>query len=147
MNLATHQQISGRRVEAEFRMMPWVILKTREKVPKNISALCNNMYLAIHQQFSGRCVKAEFWMMTWNILKTREKVPKKYPHLRSQEKVPKNISAPTIVDPISKKILSGTLFLAHQAHKLQQRARGREGHIEMQHTWEKHWGSSIIFKI
>jgi hypothetical protein len=54
---------------------------------------------------------------------------KKSPNLRSQEKVPKKISAPTIVDPISKKILSGTLFLAHQAHKLQQRAQGREGDI------------------
>ncbi len=69
-------------------------------------------------------------MMTWDILETREKVPAKIsPHLQSQEKVPKKNSAPTIVDPISKKILSGTLFLAHQAHKLQQRAQGREGHI------------------
>jgi hypothetical protein len=54
---------------------------------------------------------------------------KKSLHLRSRENIPKKISAPTIVDPISKKILSGTLFLAHQAHKLQQRAQGREGHI------------------
>jgi hypothetical protein len=41
----------------------------------------------------------------------------------------KKISAPTIVDPIPKKILSGTLFLAHQAHKLQPRTQGRKGHI------------------
>jgi hypothetical protein len=68
-------------------------------------------------------------MMTWDILETREKVPKKTPHLRSQEKVLKKISAPTIVDPISKKILSGTFFLAHQVHKLQQRGRGHKGHI------------------
>jgi hypothetical protein len=71
-------------------MMTWDILKTREKVSKKISALCNNMYLVIHQQFSGRCVEAEFWMMTWDILETREKVLKK-------------ISTPTISRECSKK--------------------------------------------
>jgi hypothetical protein len=68
-------------------------------------------------------------MMTWDILKTREKVPKK-------------ISAPTIVDPISKKILSGTLFLAHHAHKLQPRARGCEGHIV--HKKKPFYGSATL---
>jgi hypothetical protein len=50
------------------------------------------MYLAIHQQFSGQCVEAEFQMMTWDILETCEKVPKK-------------ISAPTILREGSKKNL------------------------------------------
>jgi hypothetical protein len=60
-------------------MMTWDVLKTREKVPKKISGLWNNMYLAIHQRFSGRHVEAEFRMMTWDI--PREKVQKKTPHL------------------------------------------------------------------
>ncbi len=48
----------------------------------------------------------------------------------SREGSKKNLcTSPTIVDPISKKILSGTFFLAHQAHKLQQHMRGCEGHI------------------
>jgi hypothetical protein len=34
MYLAIHQQFSGQRVEAEFRMMTWDILERREKVPK-----------------------------------------------------------------------------------------------------------------
>jgi hypothetical protein len=146
MYLAIHQRFSGRPVEAEFWMMTWDIFKTREKVLKKISALWNNMYLAIHQQFSGQRVEAEFRMMTGDILKTREKVPKKISAPTISREGSKKISAPTIVDPISKKILSCTLFLAHWAHKLQQHSRGRKGHIEMQHTWEKHWGS-IIFKI
>ncbi len=105
MYLAIHQQFSSRRVEAEFWMMTWDILKTREKVPKKISALWNNMYLAIHQRLSGRCVEAEFWMMTWDILETREKVLKKKPAPTISRESSKKISAPTIVDPISKKIL------------------------------------------
>jgi hypothetical protein len=77
---------------------------------------------------------------------SREKVPKKISAPTILKEGSKKISAPTIVDPISKKILSGTLFLAHQMRKLQQGVQGRKGHIEMQHTWEKHWGS-IMFKI
>jgi hypothetical protein len=38
MYLAIHQQFSGQRVEAEFWMMTWDILETREKIPKKISA-------------------------------------------------------------------------------------------------------------
>jgi hypothetical protein len=68
-------------------------------------------------------------MMTWDILETCEKVPKKISAPTISREGSEKISGPTIVDPISKKILSGTLFLAHQVHKLQQRVQGRKGDI------------------
>jgi hypothetical protein len=83
-------------------------------------------------------------MMTWDIFETREKILKKISAPTISREGSKKNFAPTIVDPISKKIISGTLFLAHQVHKLQQRTRWHEGHIV--HPKKIHFMAAQHFK-